>query len=135
MAMLSAKTKVELGELVVKNLTSIPALNETKSTLEVTSLENEARVYISGLKEPAESLEFSGYYDAVEYKKLRDLVAAGGQQTCKITLPDGLIITFQCEVSVGLGEITVGEAPTFTMALTPSSEFDFNFTGVNGIGA
>ena len=85
------------------------------------------------VKEPAESLEFTGYYDAVEYKKLRDLVAVGGQQTCKITLPDGLIISFQCEVSVGLGEITVGEAPTFTMALTPSSEFDFNFTGVDGI--
>ena len=45
-----------------------------------------------------------------------------------------LILSFiQCEVSVGLGEITVGEAPTFTMALTPSSEFDFNFTGVEGI--
>ena len=44
MAMLSAKTKVELGTLVVKNLTSIPALTETKSTLEITSLDNEARV-------------------------------------------------------------------------------------------
>lgn len=81
------------------------------------------------------ALEFTGYYDAVEYKKLRDLVDAGGQQTCKITLPDGLVITFQCEVSVGLGEITVGEAPVFTMALTPASEFDFDFSGVSGIGA
>lgn len=49
LAMLSAKTKVELGDLVVKNLTSIPSFNETKSTLEVTTLDNEARVYISGL--------------------------------------------------------------------------------------
>ena len=52
LAMLSAKTKVELGDLVdlvVKNLTSIPAFNETKATLEVTTLDNEARVYISGL--------------------------------------------------------------------------------------
>ena len=44
LAMLSAKTKVELRELVVKNLTSIPAFNETKATLEVTTLDNEARV-------------------------------------------------------------------------------------------
>ena len=49
MAMLTAKTKVVIGDLEVKNLTSVPAFNETKSTIEVTTLENEARVYIAGL--------------------------------------------------------------------------------------
>ena len=52
--MLTAKTKVQVGDLVVKNITSVPSFSETKSTVEVTSLENEARVYIAGLKEPAE---------------------------------------------------------------------------------
>ena len=42
--MLSAKTKVTIGDLHVKYLTSVPAFNETKATLEVTSLDNEARV-------------------------------------------------------------------------------------------
>lgn len=47
--MLTAKTKVQVGDLVVKNITSVPSFSETKSTVEVTSLENEARVYIAGL--------------------------------------------------------------------------------------
>ena len=54
MAMLSAQTKVKIGDIEVKGLTNVPALNETKATLEVTALENTQRVYISGLKEPAE---------------------------------------------------------------------------------
>ena len=49
MAMLSAQTKVKIGDIEVKGLTNVPALNETKSTLEVTALENTQRVYISGL--------------------------------------------------------------------------------------
>lgn len=131
--MLSAKTKVMIGELHVKNLTSVPAFNETKATLEVTSLDNEARVYISGLKEPAESLEFSGYYEAAEFKKLRDLAEQGGQQDISIELPDGLVISFKGEISVGLGEIAVGEAPTFTLAITPGTELDFDFSACEGI--
>jgi hypothetical protein len=131
--MLSAKTKVMIGDLHVKNLTSVPAFNETKATLEVTSLDNEARVYISGLKEPAESLEFSGYYEAAEFKKLRDLAEQGGQQDVSIELPDGLVISFKGEISVGLGEIAVGEAPTFTLAITPGTEFEFDFSACEGI--
>lgn len=42
--MLTAKTQVKVGELIVKNITSVPSFSETKSTVEVTSLENEARV-------------------------------------------------------------------------------------------
>ena len=131
--MLSAKTKVMIGDLHVKNLTSVPAFNETKATLEVTSLDNEARVYISGLKEPAESLEFSGYYEAAEFKKLRDLAEQGGQKDISIELPDGLVISFKGEISVGLGEIAVGEAPTFTLAITPATELDFDFSACEDI--
>ena len=42
--MLTAKTKVQVGDLVVKNISNVPSFSETKSTVEVTSLENEARV-------------------------------------------------------------------------------------------
>lgn len=130
MAMLSAKTKVQIGDIEVKGLTNVPALNETKATLEVTALENTQRVYISGLKEPAESLEFTGYYEASEYKKLRDLAEAGEEQEVVITLPDGVTIEFTAEISVGLSEVTVGEAIQYTLALTPTGEFAFDFTAI-----
>ena len=134
MAMLSAQTKVKIGDIEVKGLTNVPALNETKSTLEVTALENTQRVYISGLKEPAESLEFTGFYEAAEYKKLRDLAEAGEEQEVEISLPDGVKISFTAEISVGLSEVTVGEAIQYTLALTPTGEFAFDFAGA-GIGA
>ncbi len=127
--MLTAKTQVKVGELVVKNLTSVPSFSETKSTIEVTALEHEARVYIAGLKEPADSLEFSGYYDGAEFKKLRDLAEAG-EQEIEITLPDGVKITFTGDVSVAIGELAVGEATTFTMAVTPKTEIDFDFSAI-----
>lgn len=127
--MLTAKTQVKVGELIVKNITSVPSFSETKSTVEVTSLENEARVYIAGLKEPAESLEFQGYYDGVEFKKLRDLAEAG-EQSIEIKLPDGVVISFTGDVSVAIGELAVGEATTFTMRVTPKTEIAFNFTAL-----
>ena len=129
MAMLSAQTQVKIGDTIVKGLTNVPALNETKSTLEVTALENTQRVYISGLKEPAESLEFTGFYEAAEYKKLRDLAEAGEEQDVEISLPDGVKISFTAELSVGLSEVTVGEAIQYTLALTPTGEFSFDFAG------
>ena len=134
MAMLSAQTKVKIGDIEVKGLTNVPALNETKATLEVTALENTQRVYISGLKEPAESLEFTGYYEAASYKQLRDLAELGEEQDVEITLPDGVKISFTAEISVGLSEVTVGEAIQYTLALTPTGEFAFDFAGAN-IGA
>ena len=132
MAMLTAKTKVVIGDLEVKNLTSVPAFNETKSTIEVTTLENTQRVYIAGLAEPAEALEFSGYYDGPEYKKLRDIAEDGQAKTVEITLPDGLVISFDGEISVGLGELAVGEALSFTLSITPTTELEFNFASVEG---
>ena len=78
------------------------------------------------MKEPAESLEFQGYYDGVEFKKLRDKAEAG-EQEIQITLPDGVVISFTGDVSVAIGELSVGEATTFTMSVTPKSEIAFNF--------
>jgi predicted secreted protein len=130
MAMLTAKTKVMLGDLEVHGLDSIPAFSETKSTVEVTSLENEARVYIAGLKEPAESLEFTGFYDGAHYQQIREVAEAGDAVSVQITLPDGVVISFDGEVSVGLGELSVGEALKFTLAITPVTEIEFDFTGL-----
>lgn len=127
---LSAKTEVKVGELVVKNLTSIPSFSEQKSTVEVTSLDNEGRVYINGLKEPNESLEFSGFYDGAEFKKLRDLAEQGGQHEIQIKLPDGVTISFTGEISVAIGELSVGEAMTFVLAITPNTDVTFDFTAI-----
>ena len=46
--MLSAKTQVKVGDLIVKNITSVPSFSEQKATVETTSLENEGRTYIAG---------------------------------------------------------------------------------------
>ena len=78
------------------------------------------------VKEPAESLEFQGYYDGAEFKKLRDLAEAG-EQEIQITLPDGVVISFTGDVSVAIGELSVGEAVQFTMAVTPKTDIAFNF--------
>ena len=71
---------------------------------------------------------------AAEYKKLRDLAEAGEEQDVEISLPDGVKISFTAEISVGLSEVTVGEAIQYTLALTPTGEFAFDFAGA-GIGA
>lgn len=125
--LLSAKTKVELDGTAVKNLTSIPAFTEVKSQVETTTLDNDARVYIAGLKETPEALEFEGIYVGSDYKAIKTIADAGNAVEVKITLPDQVAISFQAEVSCGLGEVAVGEALTFTMSLTPMSEFVFDF--------
>ena len=125
--LLSAKTVVTLDGTAVKNLTSIPSITEVKSQVETTTLDNEARVYIGGLKETPEALEFEGIYVGADYKAIKAIADAGTAVEVKITLPDQVAISFQAEVSVGLGEVAVGEALTFTMSLTPMSEFSFDF--------
>ena len=72
------------------------------------------------------ALEFQGYYDGVEFKKLRDKAEAG-EQEIQITLPDGVVISFTGDVSVAIGELAVAEATTFTMSVTPKSEISFNY--------
>lgn len=75
------------------------------------------------------ALEFQGYYDGAEFKKLRDLCEAG-EQPIEIKLPDGVVISFTGDVSCAIGELSVGEAATFTMAVTPKTEIAFNFTAL-----
>lgn len=121
---ISANTKLTVGEVEVANLVSIPAIETTKATVEVTNLSDTQRKYVNGLIEVPEALDFTCYYDKEEYQKLHALT---GEQAIVITLMDGVTISFPGEVSVSMGEITVGEVPQFTLKVTVGGDIEFNF--------
>jgi len=99
----------------VANLQSIPSLGGDIEKVDVTTLANEARQYIEGIKDYGD-LEFKFLYDnssaTSNYRVLKDL--AGDKVGVKVELPDTTAFTFDAQLAVSLDEAGVNDALTFT---------------------
>lgn len=106
------------------NLQEIPDIGGDTDAVEVTTLDDVAHMYINGLKDYGDSLDFTFLYDKTQFTTLNGL---SGTINWKVTLPGtgGMTATFDGECSVKLNGVGTNDAITYTLSVKPNSAITF----------
>ena len=106
------------------NLQEIPDIGGSADSVEVTTLDDAAHMYINGLLDYGDSLDFTFLYDKTQFNTLSGLT---GSVNWKVTLPGtgGLTATFSGEPSARLNGVGVNDAITYTLSIKPDSAITF----------
>lgn len=105
--------------VALTNLLEIPDLGGEVEAIEITTLADNAHIYIDGLKNYGDSLEFKFNYEGTQFTELN---ALEGTQEWQVKLPEGETCTFSGTCSVRLDGVGINAALTYTLAVKPSSE-------------
>lgn len=107
------------------NLQEIPDMGGSTDSVEVTTLMDGAHMYIAGLKDYGDSIDFTFLYEPTQFTALNTLI---GDNSWKLSLPDGIggaidtTCTFTRECSVRLLGKTYNDAMQYTLSIKPTSE-------------
>lgn len=109
---------------VLSGLQEIPEIGGTPEKVEVTTLADDTKRYINGIKDFGD-LAFTFLYDNADatasFRVLQGLEVAGDAIEFKVTYPDSTEFTFSALPSVTMGGATVNGALTFTLNLALNS--------------
>ena len=123
---LSYKVDQEFVDLT--NLQEIPDLGGTAESIEITTLADDAHMYMNGIKSYGDSLDFKFLYEPTQFNTL---AALAGDIDWKVSLPDGLngdidtTCTFKGTASVKIDSVGVNTAMTYTLSIKPTSSMVF----------
>ena len=115
---LSYKTSSASDFTQLTNLQEIPDLGGDTEAIEITTLADDAHMYMDGIKNYGDSIAFKFLYDKTQFETLIGLT---GASTWKVTLPDTTTCTFSCTSSVKLDGIGVNAALGYTLSIKPNS--------------
>jgi len=111
----------------IKDLQEIPDLGGKADKVEVTSLADDSKKYIAGIKDFGD-LEFVFLYDnslvTSNYRVLKAIEKAGTIDTFQVSFPDGTKFDFSASVMTTIAGVKPGDPLTFTAALTLNSEIE-----------
>lgn len=115
MALSSYNTKLTIGstEYPIKDF---PSILGQRSSLETTTLSDDAQTFIPGIRQQSENFPFLANYDATKYDALNRLT---GAQECKLTFGDGSSYTWEGMVSASINEGSVDAVLEMTITVTP----------------
>lgn len=119
MAVISKGITLSYGETVLTNLQEIPDLGGEVEAIEITTLADAAHMYVDGIKNYGDSLEFKFLYEEEQFSTLNALTES---QQWKVSLPDGANCSFGGTCSVRLDGVGVNAALTYTLAIKPNTE-------------
>ena len=102
-------------EVVIKDF---PSLLGKRSSLETTTLSDDAQTFISGIRQQSESFDFTANYDATVYAALNALTEA---QKWSLTFSVGSGYTWEGTVSASVNEGAVDAVLEMTISVTPST--------------
>ena len=102
-------------EVVIKDF---PSLLGKRSSLETTTLSDDAQTFISGIRQQSESFDFLANYDPTVYSTLNALDEA---QKWSLAFSDGSKYTWEGTVSVSVNEGSVDAVVEMTISVTPST--------------
>lgn len=97
---------------------SFPSILGKRSSLETTTLSDDAQTFIQGIRQQEESFDFTANYDATVYETLNELDAV---QKCSLTFPDGSKYTWDGYISVSVNEGDVDAVMEMTVSITPTT--------------
>ena len=119
----------EAGEFIKLNdLQEIPDLGGTTDTVEVTTFDDAAHMYIKGLLDYGDSVDFTFLYEATQFAMFG---AMDGQYEWQVYLPEdaqgnnGVTCTFLGECAVRINGQGTNEAIQYTLSITPTSQMTF----------
>ena len=117
MAISSYGVKLTVGakEVVIKDF---PSLLGKRSSLETTTLSDDAQTFISGIRQQSESFDFLANYDSTVYGELNALT---DEQDCVLTFSDGSKYSWSGTVSASVNEGSVDTVVEMTISITPST--------------
>ena len=115
---LSYKTGAAGDFTQLTNLQEIPDLGGETEAIEITTLADEAHVYMDGIKNYGDSIAFKFLYDKTQFETL---VGLTGTVNWKVTLPDTTACTFSGTCSVKLDGAGVNAALGYTLSIKPNS--------------
>lgn len=108
---------------VLTNLQEIPEIgNGAPEKIEVTTLADEAKVYIAGLGDSGQDLAFKFLYEKAQFQEL-----IGLKESCdwKVSMPDGVAATFKGTPSAKFDGAAPNGAVTYTLTVIVESVIDF----------
>ena len=95
-----------------------PSLLGKRSSLETTTLSDDAQTFIAGIRQQSESFDFVANYDPAVYNTLNSL---DGEQSWSLNFSDGSGYTWKGTVSVSVNEGAVDAVLEMTISVTPST--------------
>lgn len=104
-----------LTDVVIKDF---PSLLGKRSSLETTTLSDDAQTFISGIRQQSESFDFTANYDPEVYAALN---ALDTMQYWTLSFIDGSKYTWQGTASVSVNEGSVDAVIEMTISVTPST--------------
>lgn len=121
---LSMKTDAAQGFEVIDGLQAVPEVGGDPEQVDVTTLADATKKYISGIQD-MDSLEFTYLYDKAAFTKLKAVQTSGKEAQFKLTYPDGAVCSFTGGVTVKMGAGEVNGAYQFTLSVTVSDGPDW----------
>ena len=123
--------KLSVGGSDITGLTDIPDMGAAPEKLDVTTLADEYRQYINGVKDFGD-LEFNFIYESGadgNYAKLAGIAEQeankNGETACVVTFPDGASFSFTGAIDVRILGVGVNAVITFAMSVALSSEITY----------
>lgn len=122
MAISSKGTVLKYGEttpdteIVIKDT---PVILAKRSSIETTTLSDDQRTFIPGLREGSESFDFTCNYDATVFETLNGLTDK--DQKCALVYSDGSGYTWTGKISASVSEAAVDAVLEMVVSITPST--------------
>ncbi len=95
-----------------------PVILAKRSSVETTTLSDDARTYIPGLRESSETFDFTCNYDSEVFAALNELDKA---QKCALVLSDGSGYTWDGNISASINEAAIDAVLEMTVSITPTT--------------
>lgn len=121
MAISSYNTTLKYGESTATTPIAIkdfPEILGSRSALETTTLSDDAQTYIPGIRQQAESFDFTANFDASVMDTINKLTKA---QKCELAFSDGSKFTWDGYMSARINEGSVDSVLEMTISITPTS--------------
>jgi hypothetical protein len=123
--------ELTVGGQKINGLTDIPDMGATPEKLDVTTLADEVRKYISGVKDFGD-LEFTFIYESGadgNYAVLNGIAEEAdnkeGKTACSVAFPDGASFAFEGEISLRIVGVGVNAVITFVMSVALSKDIEY----------
>ena len=117
MAHSTYNTKLTIGgkDYPIKDF---PEILGKRSSLETTTLSDDAKTYIPGIRETSNGFPFLANYDADSYSEIN---ALDGEQECKLTFGDGSGFSWKGAASASINSGAVNGVHEMTINVIPST--------------